>query len=226
MANYLSLIGGVFAAYGQEVESKAAERVAEYNRRVALENAEIARASAEHEALLAEREGTLAKQAAAVRAADIRRAGERVTATGRQQAAAMGLRPDEGSALLLQLQNAREAEIAALREEFSGSVAEMAFRDEAARIRYAGALQARGFRQEATLLKHSIKLEQRVRPIRGAATILGASYSPSAVSASGRGGTVNVSISGGSMWTRTNAGGMGPGGMGDTYYGASGGWYL
>lgn len=224
MANYLSIFGGIFSAFGQEVESKAAERVAEYNRRVALENAEIARASAEHEALLAEREGTLARQAAAVRASDIRRAGERVTATSRQEAAAMGRVADEGSALLLQLQNAREAEIAALREEYSGSVAELAFRDEAARIRYAGALQARGFQQEAALLKQSIKLEQRVRPIRGAATILGSSYAPSSVSASGRGG--GISTISASAWTSTNAGGLGPGGLGDTYYGASGGWYL
>lgn len=170
------MAGQIVAAYGQEVESKAAERAMEFNRQVAERNAKIAMDAAEAEAQIAEREGRIAKAAAEIRADDVRRHAERVQHEGRAIATRAGVVASEGSPLLVQIQTAREGEIAARRELYTGALQEMAAKDAAAQARYGGKIQHSAYQQEAKLIKFGIKVEQRVRMIRGMATALGAGY--------------------------------------------------
>lgn len=203
MTSIIGIAGGLVASYGQYQEGKAAIAAMQYNEKLDAQNAELAVKNSELDAQDAEYQGTLARYASEVSAENIRRKGERTNATVVAAAAASGIDANAGSALSVQMDNARETEIDSFRTLYQGRVDERAKRLEAAKIRYQGQLAAQGYLADKDLTAYSRRVTQRLLPIKVAATALSAG-GQSAASYYGRNGS---SSSGGGSTSSSTGGG-------------------
>ena len=128
----IAVAGAAAATYSAVSSAQAAEDQARYNKKVAQQ-------TGEYNARLAEETGK-------VRVDNINRTVERMQAEGRALTGASGVAPGEGSSLLVQMDNEREAEIARRREAYATSV-------EAQGIRYQGDEQSRMFALQSKIAR-------------------------------------------------------------------------